>query len=62
MAPVSGTVELFPNNAGGNAIHLYGKDGNRYYFAHLSAYGETGRVSAGDVSWMTLRPLTPSAT
>src|SRR5262249_44087986 len=49
VAPVGGLVERYPNPSGGQAIHLYGNDGNRYYFAHLSDYGDSGRVSAGDV-------------
>ena len=48
-APVGGTVERFPNPSGGKAVMLWGSDGNRYYLAHLSDYGESGRVSAGDV-------------
>jgi murein DD-endopeptidase MepM/ murein hydrolase activator NlpD len=49
QAPVGGTVEQFPNPSGGRAIRLYGNDGNRYYFAHLSDYGEGGTVSAGEI-------------
>ena len=48
-APVAGTAVEYPNPAGGNGLELYGKDGNRYYFAHLDSYGQTGPVSAGDV-------------
>ncbi len=48
-APVGGTVEPYPNPSGGNALQLYGNDGNRYYLAHLDDYGETGSVGAGDV-------------
>lgn len=49
LAPVSGLVERYPNPSGGLAIRLHGKDGNRYYFAHLDAYGSGGSVTAGDV-------------
>jgi len=49
QAPVSGTVERFPNPAGGRAVELHGNDGNRYYFAHLDSYGEGGKVGPGDV-------------
>ena len=49
QAPVSGTVERYPNPAGGRALQLYGDDGNRYYLAHLDSYGESGTVGAGDV-------------
>jgi murein DD-endopeptidase MepM/ murein hydrolase activator NlpD len=48
-APVAGTAVEYPNPAGGNGLELYGKDGNRYYFAHLDSYGDTGPVRAGDV-------------
>ncbi|MFN2503950.1 MAG: LysM peptidoglycan-binding domain-containing protein [Acidimicrobiales bacterium] len=49
VAPVGGVAEPFPNNLGGNAIQLYGRDGNRYYFAHLDEFGETGTVDGGTV-------------
>ena len=49
VAPVGGTIERYPNPAGGQAIELYGRDGNRYYFAHLDRYGEGGSVSRGTV-------------
>jgi LysM repeat protein len=49
LAPVGGTVEPFPNPAGGEAVQLYGWDGNRYYFAHLDEYGEGGSVGPGAV-------------
>ncbi len=48
-APVSGTVERYPNPAGGRALQLYGNDGNRYYLAHLDSYGDSVSVAAGDV-------------
>ncbi len=48
-APVGGLVEPYPNPSGGNAVQLYGNDGNRYYLAHLDEYGETGSVGAGSV-------------
>jgi murein DD-endopeptidase MepM/ murein hydrolase activator NlpD len=44
VAPVAGRVERFPNRSGGEAVRLYGDDGNRYYFAHLDRYGEGGNV------------------
>ncbi|MDQ3898431.1 MAG: M23 family metallopeptidase [Actinomycetota bacterium] len=49
VAPVGGTIERYPNPSGGQAIELYGRDGNRYYFAHLDRYGEGGSVSRGTV-------------
>jgi murein DD-endopeptidase MepM/ murein hydrolase activator NlpD len=48
-APVGGTAERYPNPSGGNAVELYGNDGNRYYLAHLDQYGEMGSVTAGSV-------------
>jgi murein DD-endopeptidase MepM/ murein hydrolase activator NlpD len=49
FAPVSGTIERYPNPSGGEAVRLYGRDGNRYYFAHLERYGEGGTVGRGTV-------------
>jgi murein DD-endopeptidase MepM/ murein hydrolase activator NlpD len=49
VAPVGGTVERYPNPSGGLAVQLYGRDGNRYYLAHLDEYGDGGSVAGGDV-------------
>lgn len=49
FAPVGGSVERYPNPSGGEALRLYGRDGNRYYFAHLDRYGEGGTVGRGAV-------------
>jgi LysM repeat protein len=49
VAPVAGSVERYPNPSGGNAVELYGRDGNRYYLAHLDRYGDGGNVARGDV-------------
>ena len=49
LAPVGGLVERYPNPSGGNAIELYGNDGNRYYMAHFNEYGDSGRVAAGTI-------------
>ena len=49
LAPVGGTVERYPNPSGGQAVQLHGRDGNRYYFAHLDEYGEEGAVSGGSI-------------
>lgn len=49
VAPVSGTVVHRWNDVGGHSYHLTGDDGNFYYGTHLSAYGASGRVSAGTV-------------
>jgi murein DD-endopeptidase MepM/ murein hydrolase activator NlpD len=49
-AVVSGTVNFKQNRLGGNAVSLVGDNGNRYYYAHLSAYeGTSRRVAQGDV-------------
>ena len=49
VAPVSGTVTDRGNSVGGMSFHLNGDDGNYYYGTHLSRYGATGHVQAGDV-------------
>ncbi len=49
VAPVSGTVSHRSNRVGGRSFHLNGDDGNYYYGTHLSAYGNSGRVNAGDL-------------
>jgi murein DD-endopeptidase MepM/ murein hydrolase activator NlpD len=49
VAPVSGTVTDRGNSVGGMSFHLEGDDGNYYYGTHLSRYGATGHVQAGDV-------------
>jgi murein DD-endopeptidase MepM/ murein hydrolase activator NlpD len=49
VAPVAGRVVRYPNKSGGNAFQLYGRDGVRYYGAHLDSYGEQGDVTAGTV-------------
>lgn len=49
VAPVSGTVSHRSNRVGGRSFHLNGNDGNYYYGTHLSAYGESGSVTAGTV-------------
>ncbi len=49
VAPVSGTVTHRSNRVGGRSFHLNGNDGNYYYGTHLSAYGNSGSVNAGDI-------------
>ena len=49
LAPVGGTVEQYPNPSGGLAVQLHGRDGNRYYFAHLDDYGAVGTVPGGEI-------------
>ena len=49
-AVVSGVVTFKQNRLGGNAVSLVGDNGNRYYYAHLSAYeGVSRRVAQGEV-------------
>ncbi len=49
VASVAGAVTRFPNPLGGQAVHLQGVDGTRYYLAHLERYGAAGQVTAGAV-------------
>lgn len=49
LAVVSGVAEARVNNLGGMTIYLRGDDGAFYYYAHLEAWGHTGRVNKGDV-------------
>jgi len=49
VAPVSGVLGRYPNDAGGLAFQLFGNDGVRYYGAHLEAYEAVGPVEAGTV-------------
>lgn len=49
VAVVSGTATASTNRLGGNAVHLAGSDGHRYYYAHLDSWGTLGSVSAGTV-------------
>ena len=50
QAVIGGFVSQRDNTLGGITISLQGDNGNRYYYAHLSAYeGEGGRVEQGDV-------------
>jgi murein DD-endopeptidase MepM/ murein hydrolase activator NlpD len=49
VAPVSGTVTHRGNRVGGLSYHLKGDDGHYYYGTHLSAYGQSGYVTAGTV-------------
>jgi murein DD-endopeptidase MepM/ murein hydrolase activator NlpD len=47
---VSGVVNQVSNPLGGVALQLFGDNGNRYYYAHLSAYeGINGWVPQGQV-------------
>ncbi|MFN0089910.1 MAG: peptidoglycan DD-metalloendopeptidase family protein [Acidimicrobiales bacterium] len=49
VAPVSGVVTTKSSGLGGLSFYLQGDDGNEYYGAHLSRYGETGAVESGAV-------------
>lgn len=50
QAVIGGFATQKPNKLGGTTISLVGDNGNRYYYAHLSAYeGEGGRVEQGQV-------------
>jgi peptidoglycan LD-endopeptidase LytH len=50
VAVVSGFANMRTTNLGGNSISLAGDDGNRYFYAHLSAWeGPSRSVSAGEV-------------
>ncbi len=49
VAPVSGIVEQIDGTLGGKQFWLYGDDGNRYIGTHMSEFGLTGRVQAGDL-------------
>ncbi len=50
VAVVGGTVTMKTNALGGNVVWLTGDDGNKYYYAHLSAWeGGSRSVAAGEV-------------
>jgi murein DD-endopeptidase MepM/ murein hydrolase activator NlpD len=50
QAVIGGFVSQRNNTLGGVTISLQGDNGNRYYYAHLSAYeGEGGRVEQGGI-------------
>lgn len=48
-APVSGMIEQKVGSIGGNQFNLRGDDGVVYIGSHLSKFGKSGRVKAGDV-------------
>jgi murein DD-endopeptidase MepM/ murein hydrolase activator NlpD len=49
VAPVDGTVAHRSNRVGGRSFHLIAVDGTYFYGTHLSAYGASGSVKAGDI-------------
>jgi len=48
-APVSGTVEHKTGSIGGKQFNLDGDDGAYYIGSHMSEFGMSGRVNAGDI-------------
>lgn len=40
VAVEDGVVRVATNSLGGNTVYLYGRSGNRYYYAHLSAVAD----------------------
>lgn len=48
-APVSGTVIHKVGSIGGNQFNLIGDDGVEYLGSHMSAFGKSGVVRAGDI-------------
>ena len=49
VAALPGFVRRVPNSLGGNAVIVDSAGGTYAYYAHLSAYGASGPVLAGDV-------------
>jgi len=49
VAPASGTVTQGTGSIGGRYFRLIAKDGTMYYGAHMSKFGKSGRVKAGDI-------------
>lgn len=48
-APVSGSVQQKTGSIGGKQFNLTGDDGAYYIGSHMSDFGKSGRVNAGDV-------------
>jgi len=50
VAIVSGTITFDNDGLGGLGVHLWGDDGNLYYYAHLSSFeGQPRRVMQGEI-------------
>lgn len=48
VAVQSGRAEQTSSSLGGLGIELYARNGDRFYYAHLSSYENLGRVTAGE--------------
>ncbi len=48
-APVSGSVEFETGSIGGKQFTLFGDDGVEYLGSHMSEFGKSGRVAAGEI-------------
>lgn len=49
VAPISGRVEHYSNSVGGRSYRIFGDDGNYFYGTHMSGFGKSGQVNAGEV-------------
>jgi murein DD-endopeptidase MepM/ murein hydrolase activator NlpD len=49
VAPIAGDVAHRSNRVGGRSFHLTADDGTYFYGTHLSGYGKSGRVEAGEI-------------
>ena len=49
VAVHSGNAVQAPNSLGGNAVIVYHDGGDFTYYAHMSSYGASGQVGAGEV-------------
>lgn len=49
VAPVNGRVEHFSNRIGGRSFRMWDEHGNYFYGTHLSRFGKSGSVTAGEV-------------
>jgi peptidoglycan LD-endopeptidase LytH len=49
LAVVDGSAFGKQTSLGGNSVWLTGNDGNKYFYAHLDSFGQSGAVQAGDV-------------
>jgi peptidoglycan LD-endopeptidase LytH len=49
LAPIAGVVSFKASSRGGNSFYLKGADGLQIFGAHLSKYGESGKVKPGTI-------------